>query len=375
MAAAYSATKAAVIGVTKSIGKDVAGSGILVNCIAPAVIKTPILGEISQEHIDFMISRIPLGRIGEPSEVAALICFLASEEMTFSTGACFDLSGGRARIEALRPRGGRRERAARGPSRATPSRCSTTTIRSRRAGRRGRGHRPLRPRASWRLLLRSSRRRCGAPASPTSAAARRGSRRRRPRRRRLRARLRRRTAGALPQGRGAAAARSGRARRSASAPTRRGRCPSPSSGSCWARAAACRRARSATTSRSRDIEGANPLYLPQAKVYAGACALGPAVLVPDDWDAPFAIELRIAAARRSRALRGRDVDRPDAAELRASSRRVCVRDNPVPAGSVLLTGTGLVPPDEFTLEPGHTVEIRIAGIGLLANPVARAVSC
>jgi len=96
MAAAYSSSKAAVIGVTKSIGKDVTGSGILVNCIAPAVINTPILGQLSQEHIDFMTSRIPLGRVGEPGEVAALICWLASEEMTFSTGACFDISGGRA---------------------------------------------------------------------------------------------------------------------------------------------------------------------------------------------------------------------------------------------------------------------------------------
>ena len=96
MAGAYSSSKAAVIGLTKAVGKDVAGSGILVNCIAPAVIDTPILGQISQEHIDYMTSRIPLGRIGQPDEVAALICFLASEEMTFSTGACFDISGGRA---------------------------------------------------------------------------------------------------------------------------------------------------------------------------------------------------------------------------------------------------------------------------------------
>jgi len=96
MAGAYSSSKAAVIGITKAIGKDVAGSGILVNCVAPAVINTPILGQLSQEHIDFMTTRIPLGRIGEPDEVAALICWLASEEMTFSTGACFDISGGRA---------------------------------------------------------------------------------------------------------------------------------------------------------------------------------------------------------------------------------------------------------------------------------------
>jgi 2-dehydro-3-deoxy-L-rhamnonate dehydrogenase (NAD+) len=96
MAGAYSSSKAAVIGITKAVGKDVAGSGILVNCIAPAVIDTPILGQISQEHIEYMTARIPLGRVGKPAEVASLICFLASEEMTFSTGACFDISGGRA---------------------------------------------------------------------------------------------------------------------------------------------------------------------------------------------------------------------------------------------------------------------------------------
>jgi 2-dehydro-3-deoxy-L-rhamnonate dehydrogenase (NAD+) len=96
MAAAYSASKAAVITMTKSIGKDVAGTGILVNCVAPAVIETPLLADMTQEHIDYMVSRIPLGRVGKPEEVASLISFLASEELAFSTGACFDLSGGRA---------------------------------------------------------------------------------------------------------------------------------------------------------------------------------------------------------------------------------------------------------------------------------------
>jgi 3-oxoacyl-[acyl-carrier protein] reductase len=95
-AAAYSGSKAAVIGFTKSIGKDLARSGVLVNCVAPAVIQTPILEGITQEHIDYMVERIPLGRLGRPDEVAALICWLASEEMSFSTGACYDISGGRA---------------------------------------------------------------------------------------------------------------------------------------------------------------------------------------------------------------------------------------------------------------------------------------
>jgi 3-oxoacyl-[acyl-carrier protein] reductase len=96
MAGPYSSSKAAVIGLTKAIGKDVAGSGVLVNCVAPAVIDTPILGQISEEHISYMTARIPLGRMGKPEEVAALICWLASEELSFSTGACFDISGGRA---------------------------------------------------------------------------------------------------------------------------------------------------------------------------------------------------------------------------------------------------------------------------------------
>ena len=96
MAAAYSSSKAAVIAMTKAIGKDVAGTGVLVNCVAPAVIETPMVGEMSDEHVSYMISRIPLGRMGRPEEVAALICWLASEDMTFSTGATFDVSGGRA---------------------------------------------------------------------------------------------------------------------------------------------------------------------------------------------------------------------------------------------------------------------------------------
>jgi 3-oxoacyl-[acyl-carrier protein] reductase len=96
MAAAYSASKAAVIGMTKSFGKDLAETGVLVNCIAPAVIATPILEQLSQEHIDYMVSRIPMGRMGRPEEVAELVDFLASERMTFSTGATFDISGGRA---------------------------------------------------------------------------------------------------------------------------------------------------------------------------------------------------------------------------------------------------------------------------------------
>jgi 3-oxoacyl-[acyl-carrier protein] reductase len=96
MAAAYSASKAAVIALTKAVGKDFARSGVSVNCIAPAVIETAMLGDMSQEHIDYMVERIPMGRMGKADEVAALICWLASEECSFSTGATYDISGGRA---------------------------------------------------------------------------------------------------------------------------------------------------------------------------------------------------------------------------------------------------------------------------------------
>jgi NAD(P)-dependent dehydrogenase (short-subunit alcohol dehydrogenase family) len=96
MAAAYSASKAAVIALTKAIGKDLARTGVVVNCVAPAVIETPILEGLSQEHIDYMVERIPMGRVGRPEEVAALVCWLASEECSFSTGAVYDISGGRA---------------------------------------------------------------------------------------------------------------------------------------------------------------------------------------------------------------------------------------------------------------------------------------
>jgi 3-oxoacyl-[acyl-carrier protein] reductase len=96
MAAAYSASKAAVIAMTKSIGKDLAETGVLVNCVTPAVIQTRMLDDMSEEHVNYMVERIPMKRLGQPEEVAALIAFLASEACSFSTGAVFDLSGGRA---------------------------------------------------------------------------------------------------------------------------------------------------------------------------------------------------------------------------------------------------------------------------------------
>jgi len=95
-ASAYSASKAAVIGLTKSLGKELADTGIRVNCVAPAAVHTAIFDQMTPEHIAFMRSKIPMGRFGTVEEVAALVGWLCTEECSFSTGAVFDLSGGRA---------------------------------------------------------------------------------------------------------------------------------------------------------------------------------------------------------------------------------------------------------------------------------------
>jgi 2-dehydro-3-deoxy-L-rhamnonate dehydrogenase (NAD+) len=95
-ACAYSASKAGVISLTKSLGKELATAGVCVNCITPAVIQTEMLKQSTQAHIDYMVSKIPMGRLGQVDEIAALVCWLASAECSFSTGAVFDISGGRA---------------------------------------------------------------------------------------------------------------------------------------------------------------------------------------------------------------------------------------------------------------------------------------
>ena len=95
-ASGYSASKAGVIGMTKSLGKELAKHNITVNAVTPAAVRTPIFDQMPQTHIDFMLSRIPKGRFGTVNEMASLICWLASEECSFSTGAVFDASGGRA---------------------------------------------------------------------------------------------------------------------------------------------------------------------------------------------------------------------------------------------------------------------------------------
>jgi 3-oxoacyl-[acyl-carrier protein] reductase len=95
-ASAYSASKAAVIGLTKSLGKELADTGIRVNCVTPAAVRTAIFDQMTPEHIGFMLSKIPMGRFGQPEEVAAMVAWMCTDECSFSTGAVFDLSGGRS---------------------------------------------------------------------------------------------------------------------------------------------------------------------------------------------------------------------------------------------------------------------------------------
>jgi 2-dehydro-3-deoxy-L-rhamnonate dehydrogenase (NAD+) len=95
-APAYSAAKAGLMGLTKSIGKELAQSGVLVNCVTPAAVETDIFKQMTEEHIKYMLAKIPMGRFGKIEEIAGLVAWLASEECSFSTGAVFDISGGRA---------------------------------------------------------------------------------------------------------------------------------------------------------------------------------------------------------------------------------------------------------------------------------------
>ena len=122
---------------------------------------------------------------------------------------------------------------------------------------------------------------------------------------------------------------------------------------------------------ARDIEAENPLYLPQAKLFTACCALGPAVLVPDDPAAPLALSVRIWNAEGALV----NEDSTSTGAMHRSFEELaawCVRENPLPAGSVLLTGTGVVPPDDVALAAGYLVEIEVEGIGVLSNPVRAA---
>jgi 2-dehydro-3-deoxy-D-arabinonate dehydratase len=122
---------------------------------------------------------------------------------------------------------------------------------------------------------------------------------------------------------------------------------------------------------ARDIEGVNPLYLPQAKVFAAACSIGPVVLTPDEWPEHFEIRCRILTAEGGLVWEGET----STERMKRTWEELIswlMRDNPVPPGTVLLTGTGLVPPDEVALAPGQRVEVTVSGIGALENPVGAA---
>jgi 3-oxoacyl-[acyl-carrier protein] reductase len=95
-ASAYSASKAAVIALTKSLGKELADTAVRVNCVTPAAVKTGMFAQMSEQHIQFMLSKIPMGRFGTPEEIAAMVCWLCTEDCSFTTGGVFDLSGGRS---------------------------------------------------------------------------------------------------------------------------------------------------------------------------------------------------------------------------------------------------------------------------------------
>ena len=95
-AVAYSASKAGVISLTKSLGKELAKTGVRVNCVTPAAVKTGMFGQMTQQHIDFMLAKVPMGRFGLTEEIAAMVAWLCTAECSFTTGGVFDLSGGRA---------------------------------------------------------------------------------------------------------------------------------------------------------------------------------------------------------------------------------------------------------------------------------------
>ena len=337
----------AVIGLTKAIGKDVAGSGILVNCIAPAVINTPILGQLSEEHIGYMTARIPLGRDGRARRGRGAD-LLARERG--------DVVLDRRLLRHLRRPGDvltRFVRARRGGE-ARASAASTAT-RSQLLDHDD----PLaRARAA---RARSTRRRTLAAAG--AAAADRGARDL-VRRRHVRAQPRRPARGGETDARDVYALvydadrpelflKDAGMRRtvgpggsSACARDSSWTVPEPELGVVLGEDGAPVAVTIGNDVSSRDIEGANPLYIPQAKIFAGACAIGPA----------------LAGARRlGRAVRDPSCASPTrtapscspARRRRRSMKRTprelvewLMRDNPVPPGSVLLTGTGLVPPDD-----------------------------
>ena len=321
MAGAYSSSKAAVIGLTKAIGKDVAGSGVLVNCIAPAVIDTPILGQISEEHIAYMTSRIPLGahRPAGGGRGADLLARERGADVLDRRVLRHLRRPGDVLIRFVRVR----HDGARAARRAPARRRERRDPRPRRAARGARA-----PRAPSTATAQLADLELLAPIeAPEIWCA--GVTYERSRDARLEeaetdardvyalvydaerpelflkdAQMRR-TVG--PGG-------TIRTRRDA-----RWNVPEPELGVVIGDGGEPVAVTVGNDVSSRDIEGANPLYIPQAKIFAGACAIGPALAVPDDWDAPWTIRLRITGRGRRRALRRRDLDGARCGARRASS--------------------------------------------------------
>ncbi len=385
MASAYSASKAAVIGLTKSIAKEVAGTGVLVNCIAPAVIDTPILGQLSEEHIGYMVEKIPLGRVGTARGGRA------SDRLSRERGS--ELRD-RGLLRHLRRTGGLLMRIVRFraageephfgvvlPSAPTTvSELEEDDVLAVMRGEHSLTGRtieavdaetlqlpppfellvPLEPPETWAAGVTYERSR-DARVDESRVEARDVYGlvydAERPELF-LKDAVGRRTVG--PGGTVGV--------RSDAAWT----VPEPELALVLDDEGELLGATIGNDVTARDVEGANPLYLPQAKLFAGACALGPAVLVPTDWSEPFEIEIRITGPDGAEVV---FEGRTSTARMRRSFEELAawlVRDNPLPAGSVLLTGTGLVPPDDVALTPGQQVEIRIPGIGKLVNPVGAA---
>ena len=342
MAAAYSASKAAVIALTKAVGKDFARTGVSVNCVAPAVIETAMLGDMSQEHVDYMVEKIPMGRMGErrrgrgadllARERGVLVLdrrdlrHLGRPGHVLMRRVRFRDADGAVRDATL----------ARGeelPAGATLLRpidppevwCSGVTYERSRDARIEESGSDVyalvydadRP----ELFLKDAG--CRRTVGPNDPIAIRSD--------------------------------------------ATWNVPEPEIGLVLGESLEIVGYTIGNDVSSRDIEGANPLYLPQAKVFAAACAIGPAVYVPEDWDAPLEISLTIRDADGTVLFAG---ETSTARMKRTFTDLVSwlIRDNPVPPGSVLLTGTGLVPPDDFTLLPGHVVEIHVPEIGTLDEP-------
>ena len=389
MAAAYSAAKAAVIGMTKAIGKDVATTGVLVNCVTPSPVETPMLGDITQEHLDYMLARVPMGRLARADEVAELIAYPRERAHDVLDRRRLRPLGRQADVlmGAFVPRGWRLVRLGGGaepasarstrPRRRSCASCASATrwprcgaaSRVRRRGRgraRRRGSREARAAAAARAARprRDLGRRRDLRAQP--ARAHRGER---ILGRRVRARLRRRAPRAVPQGRRlpphsrpleAVAVRS----------ESRWTVPEPELGLVLDADGSIM----AVTGRQRPHgarhRGREPALPAAGEAVRRLLRLGPAVLVPDDPAAPYAISVRIWNAEG--ALVNEDAQhRRDAPQLRGARLLVRTRE-PLPAGSVLLTGTGVVPPDDVALAPGYRVEVEVEGIGVLANPVRAA---